>query len=44
MPAGFYQIVWDGTSDTSREVSSGVYLIGMKAGTFSDILKVTLAK
>jgi polyhydroxyalkanoate synthesis regulator phasin len=44
MPAGSYQLVWDGTSDTGREVSSGVYLIDMKAGTFSDILKVTLAK
>ncbi len=44
MPAGSYQLVWDGTSDAGREVSSGVYLIDMQAGTFSDILKVTLAK
>jgi polyhydroxyalkanoate synthesis regulator phasin len=44
MPAGSYRLVWDGTSDNGREVASGVYLIDMSAGTFSDILKVTLAK
>ncbi|RKZ31506.1 hypothetical protein DRQ36_01895 [bacterium] len=32
--AGAHRVIWDGTSDNGRDVSSGVYLYRMTAGDF----------
>ncbi|MFC1508898.1 metallophosphoesterase [Candidatus Omnitrophota bacterium] len=42
--AGYYSVEWNGRDETGSPVSSGVYLISLKAGSFSDTSKVTLIK
>jgi predicted outer membrane repeat protein len=44
IPAGMHSITWDGTDDQHRSVASGVYIIGLEAGSASDSRKVTLVK
>jgi FlgD Ig-like domain len=41
---GVYSIVWDGTDDSGKPVSSGVYLCKLKAGDFEDSKKMLLLK
>ncbi|MBD3287208.1 T9SS type A sorting domain-containing protein [candidate division KSB1 bacterium] len=43
-PAGLYDITWDGTDNLGNEVSSGVYLYSLKAGSFMDFKKMTLLR
>jgi PKD repeat protein len=38
--AGFFHVVWDGTDDLEREVSSGVYFYRLTAGDYSQIRKM----
>ena len=42
--AGVYNLIWDGTSDQGQRLSSGVYLVRMQAGAFSDTKKLALTK
>lgn len=42
--AGFYRVAWDGTDTSGRSVSSGIYLVRMVAGSFSDVGKMVLLK
>ena len=44
MGAGEHRIVWDGRDDEGREVSSGVYVVRMEAGGFSEASKITLLR
>ena len=41
---GYYRVVWDGRDARGRRVASGVYLVRMATGTFSDVKKVLLLK
>jgi hypothetical protein len=36
--------VWDGLNEVGQQVASGTYLVEMKAGNFSQTMKVTLAR
>jgi hypothetical protein len=42
--AGNYEIIWRGTDNGGRRVSSGVYLCVMKAGSFQSTVKMSLMK
>ena len=42
--AGFYHVIWNGTDNTGKKVSSGVYFYRMKSGTFSKMKKLILLK
>jgi len=42
--AGYYQVVWDGTDEVGRSVSSGIYLYQIKAGDFVETKKMQLIK
>ncbi|MCD6116933.1 T9SS type A sorting domain-containing protein, partial [bacterium] len=44
LPAASYYAKWDGTDNFGQKVSSGIYLIQMKAGTFSQMRKMTLMR
>jgi len=44
MPIGNYTISWDGTADTGDMVSTGIYIVKMKAGSFVQTKKMTLLK
>ena len=44
LPAASYTAKWDGTDNYGNRVSSGIYLISMKAGTFSQMRKMTLMR
>jgi len=37
-------LIWDGTDDSGRPISSGVYLYKMKAGEFVETRKMLLMK
>ncbi|RMG63232.1 MAG: T9SS C-terminal target domain-containing protein [Calditrichaeota bacterium] len=39
---GRHQVQWDGTNQAGRPVSSGIYLVEMRAGTFQQVIKVVL--
>jgi len=41
-PAGFYQVVWDGTDDSGALVASGVYFYKLSSGSFVSIRKLTV--
>jgi hypothetical protein len=43
-PAGTYQIQWDGSDNSGRNVASGIYLYRLKAGEFVQIRKMILMK
>jgi len=38
--AGYYNLKWDGTSDTGNQVSTGMYLCRLQAGSFSHTVKM----
>lgn len=42
--AGPYTVTWDGRDTQGRSVGSGVYLVRMQAGTFTQIRKMVLLK
>jgi len=42
--AGLNATVWNGLDDRGRQAASGVYLARLRAGTETDLLKVTLLK
>jgi hypothetical protein len=41
---GHYSVVWDGTDERGREVSSGVYFYGMSAGGSREMKRMVLVK
>lgn len=43
-PAGFYQVVWDGTDDAGMPVASGVYYCKLSSGSFVSTKKLTVLK
>ncbi|MCK4420685.1 T9SS type A sorting domain-containing protein [candidate division WOR-3 bacterium] len=42
--AGCYRVRWDGTDNTGRKLSSGIYFIHLKAGKYTETKKVCLIK
>ncbi|MCG8606686.1 FG-GAP-like repeat-containing protein, partial [bacterium] len=42
--SGFHEVIWDGIDNNDQVVSSGVYILQLRAGAFSKSLKVLLAK
>lgn len=44
LPAGRYQVKWDGRSDTGLSVASGVYLYRLEAGEFQKARKLLLVR
>jgi hypothetical protein len=42
--AGYYSLAWDGTADSGKIVSSGIYLCHMKTGRMNQVRKIVLAK
>jgi hypothetical protein len=42
--AGVYTLIWDGTDNRGRYLSSGIYLYKMKAGNFVETRKMLLMK
>ena len=42
--AGYYRVVWDGCSDIGNRVVSGVYVIHIRAGSFSQTRKLVLVQ
>jgi hypothetical protein len=43
-PAGRYKSEWDGKGDSNQSVSSGIYIIHLRAGTFEKTQKAILVK
>lgn len=41
---GEYTTIWNGTNETGIRVSSGVYLLRLEAGSFSEIRKMTVLR
>lgn len=44
LPAGSHSVVWNGTDDAGKTVSSGVYFYKMKAGSYTSTRKMILIK
>ncbi len=44
MNAGEYNVLWNGTDDSNRSVTSGVYFCNMKAGQYTSTRKMILLK
>jgi len=44
LPAGIHSIIWNGTDNNGKNVSSGVYLYKMQAGNYSETKKMLLLK
>jgi len=44
LPAGDHTVIWNGTDDNGKNVSSGVYLYKMKIGDYSKTRKMILMK
>jgi len=44
LSAGYHSIVWDATNDLENQVSSGVYILQMKSGTFNKNIKLSLLR
>ena len=42
--AGYHDIAWDGRNQAGERVSSGLYMLRMKAGSFSKVIKMSLVK
>ncbi len=40
----YYRITWDGKDAGGRQVASGIYLVRMAAGEFSEVKKMVLLK
>ena len=44
LPAGYYTLTWDGLNEDGQAVTSGVYFLRVKTGTFSRSVKMLLLK
>jgi len=44
LEAGIYRRIWDGRSDTGQEVVSGLYLLRMEAGEYSEMRLMAFVK
>jgi len=44
LPAGRYERVWNGQNETGQSVSSGTYLVRLKAAGKQDYVKILLIK
>ena len=44
MPAGVHSFVWDGTNESGKQVSSGMYIYHLQAGEFSAVKKMLFIK
>ena len=44
LPAGQHSVVWDGTDDKNKPVSSGIYLYKLKSGSFEQTKKMILLR
>jgi hypothetical protein len=42
--AGVYSVIWNGTSRRGEKVSSGTYIVKLKAGKYSQTIKINLLK
>jgi len=42
--AGYYEISWDGRDQSGKQVASGVYLVRLQAGSFVQVIKMSLIK
>ena len=42
--AGYYTVNWGGTDDLGRKVPSGIYLLHIRAGNFSEMRKMTIMR
>jgi hypothetical protein len=41
---GTYEVVWNGTDETGKEVTSGIYYYELKVGEFRDVKKMALVR
>ncbi|HNT67317.1 MAG TPA: FlgD immunoglobulin-like domain containing protein, partial [bacterium] len=44
LQAGSHEVRWDGSDDSGRAVSSGVYLLRLKSGPYSAVRQLILLK
>ncbi|HPN35562.1 MAG TPA: FlgD immunoglobulin-like domain containing protein [bacterium] len=44
MKAGYHDIIWEGRDQSGEQVASGVYLVRMQAGSFVQVIKISLIK
>ncbi len=44
LDAGAHQVVWDGTNDSGKPVTSGIYFYKMKSGNYTSTKKMILVK
>ena len=44
MPIGFHSVIWDGTGNSGKSVSAGVYLYQIQTKNFSQVRKMVLLK
>ncbi|MDD4309361.1 MAG: FlgD immunoglobulin-like domain containing protein, partial [Candidatus Cloacimonetes bacterium] len=42
--AGYYRLIWDGTDDNGKTLSSGIYFYKMRTKAFSATRKMILSK
>ena len=42
LPAGTYQVTWDGRNDSGQSMSSGVYFYKVQAGSFSQVKRMIM--
>jgi uncharacterized repeat protein (TIGR01451 family) len=41
---GYHEVTWNGTDNRSHAVGTGIYLVHLRAGRWSDVHKITLVK
>ena len=44
IPAGFYQVSWDGRGDSGEELGSGIYFYTLFSGTFKETKKMLMIR
>lgn len=44
IPAGIHHVLWEGTNDKGKSVSSGIYFYKLKTGQYSSMRKMILVK